>query len=60
MQKKYFEGFDVIRTLAALLVVVHHIELSIHREFGHGVELGVLQNAAVHIIDMRGVHIFLG
>ncbi len=58
MEKKYFEGLDVIRALAALLVIVHHIELSVYLEFGHVGELGIIHNAVVHIIGKRGVHIF--
>jgi len=58
MEKKYFEGLDVIRALAALLVIVHHIELSVYLEFGHVGELGIIHNAVVHFVGKRGVHIF--
>jgi peptidoglycan/LPS O-acetylase OafA/YrhL len=58
MEKKYFEGLDVIRAIAALLVVIHHIELTAHREFGKVAELGIIHNAVVYLIGKRGVHIF--
>ncbi len=44
--------------LAALLVVVLRIELHIHRDFEHRVELGLHQNVLLHNIDKSVVHIF--
>jgi peptidoglycan/LPS O-acetylase OafA/YrhL len=58
MEKKYFEGLDVIRALAALLVIVHHIEHSVYLEFGHVGDLGIVHNAVVNFLGKRGVHIF--
>lgn len=58
MEKKYFEGLDVLRAIAAILVIVHHFELTINREFATANEIGIIQNAAIHIIGKRGVHVF--
>ena len=58
MEKKYFEGLDVVRAVAALLLVIHHIELTAYREFGQVSELGIIQNAVIHLIRKRRVHIF--
>jgi len=58
MEKKYFEGLDVLRAIAAILVIVHHFELTINREFTSASEIGIIQNAAIHIIGERGVHVF--
>ena len=58
MDRKYFDGLDVVRAFAAFLVIFHHIELTIVQEFGHVGEFGIFQNAVVYIVGKRGVHIF--
>ncbi len=58
MDKKYFEGLDVLRAIAAILVIIHHFELTINREFGAAIDTGIVQNAAIYIIGKRGVHVF--
>ncbi len=46
-ERKYFEGLDLIRALAALLVIDHHIELTVYLEFGHVEELGLFRKCGI-------------